>query len=67
MQPGSPLPPQSTLPAEPSILGELAACTGLLNSEIIWKEEALLDDMDEQETQWTAASANLDESITEQP
>ena len=55
MQPDSPLPPQSTPPAEPSLLEEMAALTGLFNPEIIWKEEAMLDTLDEQEAQRAAA------------
>jgi len=55
MQPDSPLPPQSTPPAEPSLLEEMAALTGLLNPEIIWQEEAMLDTLDEQEAQRAAA------------
>jgi hypothetical protein len=57
MQSDSPLPPQPTPPTEPSILEEMAALTGLFNPEIIWKEEELLDDMDEQEAQRAAASS----------
>ncbi|MDO7885451.1 hypothetical protein [Hymenobacter cheonanensis] len=55
MQPDSPLPPNPNPPAEPSILEEMAALTGLFNPEIIWKEEELLDDMDEQEARQAAA------------
>jgi len=55
MQSDSPLPPQPTPPTEPSILEEMAALTGLFNPEIIWKEEELLDDMDEQEARRAAA------------
>jgi hypothetical protein len=57
MQPDSPLPPQPTPPTEPSILEEMAALTGLLNPEIIWKEEEMLDDLDGQEDQDTPGSA----------
>jgi hypothetical protein len=57
MQPDSPLPPATTPPTEPSILEEMAALTGLFNPEIIWREEELLDDMDEQEAQRAAAPA----------
>lgn len=48
MQPDPILPPNPNPPAEPGILEELAALTGLFNPEIIWKEEELLDDLDEQ-------------------
>lgn len=48
MQPDPTLPPNTNLPTEPGILEELAALTGLFNPEIIWKEEELLDDLDEQ-------------------
>ena len=57
MQPDSPLPPSTTPPTEPSILEEMAALTGLFNPEIIWKEEELLDDMNEQEAQRAAEAA----------
>lgn len=52
MQSDSPLPPQSqpTPPGQPGILEEMAALTGLFNPEIIWEEETLLDDMDEQDS-----------------
>jgi len=33
----------------------MAALTGLLNPEIIWQEEALLDTLDEQDAQRAAA------------
>lgn len=55
MQPDSPLLPQPTPPAEPSLLEEMAALTGLFNPEIIWKEESLLDTLEEQEAQQAAA------------
>jgi len=55
MTPDSPLPPQPTPPAAPSLLEEMAALTGLLNPEIIWQEEALLDTLDEQDAQRAAA------------
>jgi hypothetical protein len=67
MQPDSPLPPHSTPPTEPSILEEMAALTGLLNPEIIWKEEELLDDLDGPETQDPAKSAALTEPTTDHP
>lgn len=57
MQPDSPLPPNSNPPTEPSILEEMAALTGLFNPETIWKEEELLDDMDEQAAQQAAPTA----------
>jgi hypothetical protein len=66
MQPDSSLPPNATPPTEPSILEEMAALTGLFNPEIIWKEEELLDDMDEQEAQ-RAAAASSTEPATGQP
>lgn len=48
MQPDSPLPPDTNPPTEPSMLEEMAALTGLFNPEIIWKEEVILDTLDEQ-------------------
>ena len=57
MQPDSPTPPQPTPPTEPSVLEEMAALTALFNPEIIWKEEELLDTMDEQEAQRLAAAS----------
>lgn len=66
MQPNSPTPPQPTPPTEPSILEEMAALTALFNPEIIWKEEELLDDMDEQEAR-RAATAPLAEPPASQP
>jgi hypothetical protein len=67
MQPDSPLPPQSTPLTQPSILEEMAALTGLFNPEIIWKEEELLDDMDEQEAQRATAPAAPTEPAIDQP
>ena len=64
MQPHSPLPPQSTPPAEPSILEEMAALTGLFNPELIWKEEEILDTMDEQEAQRAAEPPHPTEPTT---
>jgi len=48
MQPDSPLPPDAELPTEPSILEDLIALTSLFNPEQIWREEELLDKLDEQ-------------------
>jgi hypothetical protein len=67
MQPDSPLPPHSTPATEPSILEEMAALTGLFNPEIIWKEEQLLDEMDEQEAQRAATAPPALEPPTGQP
>jgi hypothetical protein len=67
MQPDSPLLPRPTPPTEPSILEEMAALTGLFNPEIIWKEEELLDAMNEQEAQQTAATTPPAEAPTDQP
>lgn len=58
MHPDSPLPPNPNPSTTPSILEEMVALTGLFNPEIIWKEEELLDDMDEHEAQQAAAPAN---------
>lgn len=67
MQPDSPTPPQPTPPTEPSILEEMAALTGLFNPEIIWKEEELLDKIDEQEAQRLAAASPPTEPPVSQP
>ena len=52
MQDHSPDPTPET-PADDHLLEELAALTGLFNPTIIWQQEELLDDMDEQATQET--------------
>lgn len=57
MQPDSPLPPDTNPPTEPSMLEEMAALTGLFNPEVIWKEEAILDTLDEQDAAGTPAPA----------
>ena len=67
MQPDSSTPPQSTPPTEPSILEEMAALTALFNPEIIWKEEELLDTMDEQEAQRLAAAPTATTPTPGQP
>ncbi len=48
MQPDSPLPPDAERPTEPSVLDDLVALTGLFNPEQIWREEEILDKLDEQ-------------------
>ena len=67
MQPDSPTPPQPTPHTEPSILEEMAALTALFNPEIIWKEEELLDTMDEQEAQRLAAAPDPAAPTPDQP
>jgi len=67
MQPDSTTPPQPTPPTEPSLLEEMVALTGLFNPERIWQEEALLDDMDEQEAQRAAEADKAAGPATEQP
>ena len=67
MQPDSTTPPQPTPPTEPSLLEEMVALTGLFNPERIWQEEALLDDMDEQEAQRAAETDKAAGPATEQP
>lgn len=48
MQPDSPLPSDAERPTEPSVLDDLVALTGLFNPEQIWREEEILDKLDEQ-------------------
>ncbi|GAA4508755.1 hypothetical protein GCM10023172_41390 [Hymenobacter ginsengisoli] len=67
MQPDSPLPPDTNPRTEPSILEEMAALTGLFNPEIIWQEEEILDDMDEQDAASAAEHAAPTGPATDQP
>jgi hypothetical protein len=65
MQPDSTIPPSSNPPTEPDLLENMAALTGLFNPEIIWKEEAMLDTLDEQEAVRAAEPSAPTEPVTD--
>lgn len=65
MQPELPLPPSPNPPAEPSMLKERVALTGLFNPALTWREKEILGTIDEKEAARAAAetTAPSDEQL----